>query len=121
MVSRLLDQGPHTVTVYLEETTTDSYGNEVKRPSSTGVVVKGCLLTPLAASTDAVSALSTAQGQRADMTFRFRARRAPLGSWSRVVWNDGTRERRLTVLSGPLNYDYSSATAHVAATLHEEH
>ena len=45
-MSRILDRGPHTVTIYPEESFVDSYGNTVKRPAATGVVVSGCQLTP---------------------------------------------------------------------------
>jgi hypothetical protein len=120
IVSALLDRGPHTVTIYLEEVTTDTYGNPVRRASDVGVLVTGCLLTPLASDRDAVTQTSSEAGQREDRTWRFRAREAPLEPWGRVVWHDGVVERRMTVLSGPLRYSYSAATAHVAATLHEE-
>ena len=116
----LLDHGPHSVTVYPEETVTDSYGNPVRRPSDVGVVVVGCMMTPQQANRDATRLQTSTRGQRSDNTYRFRARSAPLGAWSRVVWHDGTRERSFTVLEGPLLYDPSSATRHVAATLHEE-
>lgn len=119
-MSQLLDRGPHTVTVYLEETVTDSYGNTVRRTSDVGVTVTGCLLTPMFADRDATSQTSSAAGQRGDRTWRFRARTAPLEPWGLVVWDDGTTVRRLTVLDGPLRFTYSAATAHVAATLHEE-
>jgi hypothetical protein len=120
-MSHMLDQGPHTVTIYLEETTTDSYGNAVKRPSTTGVRVTGCLVQPLSSSRGAFPALSVTQGQRVDSAYRFSARSAPLGWWSRVIWHhpDG-RDRSLTVLGGPLKYAASPETTHVSATLHEE-
>jgi hypothetical protein len=120
-MSVLLDHGPHTVTIYLEETVTDSYGNPVKRPSATGVTVTGCLVQPLSSSRGAFPALSVTQGQRVDNAYRFSARTAPLGWWARVIWHhpDG-RDRNLTVLGGPLLYEASPATRHVSATLHEE-
>jgi hypothetical protein len=49
-VSLTLDAGPHTVTIYLEESVVDSYENRVKRPSTTGVTVSGCLVQPLSSS-----------------------------------------------------------------------
>lgn len=118
-MSALLDHGPHTVTVYLEETVTDSYGNEIKRPSTTGVVIRGCILTPLSVERDATR-LSSGPSDRDDYQWRFRARRAPLGTWSRVVWHDGCTERSMSVQSGPLQFGYSSATRHIAVTLQEE-
>jgi len=119
-VSALLDRGPHTVTIYLEEEITDSHGNPVRRPSATGVVVRGCLLTPATSDRDAVSQSSSEAGQRDDRTWRFRARSAPLEPWGRVEWNDGGTVRTFTVLNGPLRYAPSLATTHIAATLHEE-
>ena len=120
-MSSMIDFGPHTVTIYLEESTTDSYGNAVKRPSETAVVVTGCLVQPLSSSRGAFPALSVTQGQRVDSAYRFSARDAPLGWWSRVVWHhpDG-RDRSMTVLGGPLKYAASLETTHVSATLHEE-
>lgn len=120
-MSTTIDVGPHTVTIYLEEKVTDSYGNEVKRPSSTGVVVTGCQVQPLSSSRGAFPALSITTGQRVDNAYRFMARQAPLGWWSRVVWHhpDG-RDRSMTVLGGPLLYEASPMTRHVSATLHEE-
>lgn len=119
-MSAILDNGPHTVTIYLEEEVTDSYGNTIRRPSTTGVVVKGCLVTPLSSSRGAFPALSVTQGQRVDNAFKFVARTAPLGWWSRVVWNDGFKEWHLTVLGGPLRHVSSDGTSHISATLHAE-
>lgn len=118
-MSQLLDRGPHRVTVYLEETATDSYGTTIRRASPVGVVVSGCILTPTTVETEATR-LTTTVSQREERTWRFRARTAPMGVWSRVVWHDGTTERRMHVDSGPVQYGYSSATRHVAATLREE-
>ena len=120
-MSATLDHGPHTVTIYLEETVTDSYGNEVRRPSATGVKVTGCIVQPLSSARGAFPAMSVTQGQRVDNAYKFMARQAPLGWWSRVVWHhpDG-RDRSMTVLGGPLLYEASPETRHVSATLHEE-
>jgi len=120
-MSVILDHGPHTVTIYLEETVTDSYGNPLKRPSATGVVVSGCQVTPLSSSRGAFPALSVTQGQRVDNAYRFIARDAPLDWWARVAWHhpDG-RDRSMTVLGGPLLHESSPMTRHVSATLHEE-
>ncbi len=119
-MSILLDFGPHTVTIYLEETVEDSYGNTIRRPSTTGVTVTGCLMRPLSSSRGAFPALSVAQGQRVDQAFKFIARTAPLGWWSRVVWDDGIKVRNLSVLGGPLWHNASTETQHITATLHEE-
>jgi hypothetical protein len=120
-MSALLDDGPHTVTIYLEEEVVDTYGNPIKRPSTTGVKVSGCLVQPLSSSRGAFPALSVTQGQRTDTAYRFSARTAPLGWWSRVVWHHPTRgDVPMTVLGGPLLYEASPETRHVSATLHEE-
>jgi hypothetical protein len=119
-VSALLDRGPHTVTIYLVETGTDTYGGEILRPSDTGVVISGCLLTPMGADRDATSYVSAQAGLREDRTWRFRARQAPLEPWGRVEWDDAGVVRRFTVISGPLRYAVTAATTHIAATLHEE-
>lgn len=120
-MSSMLDVGPHTVTIYLEETVQDTYGNTIKRPSETPVVVRNCIVQPLSSSRGAFPALSVTQGQRTDTAYRFSAREAPLGWWSRVVWHHPTRgDVRMTVLGGPLLYEASPETRHVSATLHEE-
>lgn len=119
-MSALLDRGPHTVTIYLEEVTTDSHGNPVRRPSDIGVVITGCLLTPATSERDAAVQSSSEAGQRDDRTWRFRAREAPLQPWGRVEWNDGFVTRCMTVLNGPLRHGITRATTHIAATLHEE-
>jgi hypothetical protein len=83
------------------------------------VKVTGCIVSPLSSSRGAFPALSVTQGQRVDNAYRFMARDAPLGWWSRVVWHhpDG-RNRSMTVLGGPLKYASSPETTHVSATLH---
>ena len=112
----LLDSGPHTVTVFLEETVTDSYGNEVKRPSETGVVVTNCWVQPTSAARGSVSAVDVSAGQRATGTYRLIARSAPVGWWSRVEWEG----KRFAVLGGPLLREYTAATAHISVSLEEE-
>ena len=120
-MSSMLDNGPHTVTIYLEERVIDSYGNEVKTPSGPPVTISGCRVQPLSSSRGAFPALSVTTGQRVDNAYKFIARSAPLGWWSRVIWHhpDG-RDRSLTVLGGPLLHEDSPATRHISATLHEE-
>lgn len=115
-MSSLIDHGPHTVEVFLEETVTDSYGNPVRRPSATAVTVTGCLVTPVSSSRGAFPAADVSEGQRVAATFRLLARDAPIGWWSRVIWQG----RSLSVLSGPLEHVSSDGTRHVSVTLHEE-
>ena len=120
-MSLMLDHGPHHVTIWLEETVTDTYGNTVKRPSDTPVEIRNCLVQPLASTRGAFPALSVTQGQRVDNAYRFFARDAPLGWWSRVVWHhpDG-RDRSMTLMGGPLLHEASPGSRHVSATMHEE-
>lgn len=123
-MSILIDTGPHTVTVYMEEEVTDSRGNKVRRPVDVGVVVTGCLMLPVSSSRGAFPAIDVSQGQRVDATWRFIARVAPLGWWSRLDWTRSggapTDLLRLTVLGGPLVHGASDATRHISATMQEE-
>lgn len=83
-MSILLDFGPHTVKVYPEVEVMDSRGNPVKRPSDVPVIITGCLMQPLASTRGAFAAIDVTQGQRVDAAWRFMARQAPLGWWSRL-------------------------------------
>lgn len=115
-MSSIIDFGPHTVKIWVEETVTDSYGNPVKRPSETAVTVTGCTVTPLTSSRGAFVALDASAGQRVNQSWRFVARTAPLGWWSRVEWNG----RRMQLLGGPLVHTASDGSQHVFASLREE-
>lgn len=110
----LLD-GPETVTVYVEETYTDSYGNEKVRPAEEGVTVTGVVMQPMAAL-KLFPSLDVTQQQRVYATYRFMAREAPLGVWARVEW----RGKKYSVRSGPEVRPYSERTSHVSAMLQEE-
>lgn len=119
----MLDNPPHTVTVFPEEEFTDSRGNAARRPAETGVVVR-CYMHPISSSRGAFPAVDVRQGQRVDAAWKLVARDAPLGWWSRVVWPasggspvDGLV---LTVLGGPLLRRSSAQTRHISATLMEE-
>lgn len=119
----LLDDPPHTVTVFVEEEVADSRGNKVRRPSATGVAVR-CYMHPISSSRGAFPAVDVSQGQRVDAAWKLVSRDAPLGWWSRVVWSaaggspvDGLV---LTVLGGPLLRRSSATTRHISATLQEE-
>lgn len=119
----LLDNPPHTVTVFPEEEVEDSRGNAVRRPSATGVPVR-CYMHPISSSRGAFPAIDPKQGQQVDATWKLVARDAPLGWWSRVVWSaaggspvDGLS---LTVLGGPLLRRSSATTRHISVTLMEE-
>lgn len=112
----LLDHGPHTVQIWMEEEITDSRGNVVRRPVADPVTVTGCLVHPVASTRGAFSAIDVRQGQRVDASWRLMARDAPLGWWSKVEFDGKT----MTVLGGPLVYTMSDGTRHVSATLQEE-
>jgi hypothetical protein len=103
----ILDSPPHVARIYLQETTTDSYDNVIHRPSSTFVEV-ACLITPMSSRRDR-------EDSRVDNTYKLIARDAPLGVWSRVVWND----RSFSVDEVKL-FDVSSGTRHIEAVLREE-
>lgn len=104
----ILDSPPHIATIYVEETYTDTYGNEQRRPSTNGVLVK-CMVSPIR-STREVSQLG-----RIEETYKLIARTAPLAHWSRVEWNDMT----LTV-DEIKRYELGSPTDHVEAVLRRE-
>ena len=106
----LLGAGPETVTVFPEESFTDSYGNPQRRPAQTGVAVAGCHVQPMT-----VQPAGDGVGQRVDATWRLICRDAPLGVWSRVEWQG----KSLSVTSGPVRRGYSPATSHVSAVLQE--
>lgn len=113
----LLDHGPHTVKIYIEEEATDSRGNAIRRPrADSPVEVTGCLVHPVASTRGAFPAIDVRQGQRVDAAWRLHARDAPLGWWAKVEFEG----KILTVLGGPLNFDASDATHHISCTLVEE-
>lgn len=115
-MSFLLDHGPHTVKVWMEEEVTDSRGNKVRRPAAEPVTVTGCLVHPVASTRGAFPAIDVRFGQRVDAAWRLHARNAPVGWWSKVEF-DG---KIMTVLGGPLNHTSSETTRHISCTLVEE-
>lgn len=99
----------HVVTVHLDEETTDSYGNEVTRPSSAGVVIE-CTITPRATASDKAGSDLPRWSLLAPPT-------TPLGKWSKIVAADG---REFTCLSWPrLVGPDGSMAQHVEAELIE--
>lgn len=115
-MSFLLDHGPHTVKIWIEEEYTDSRGNVLRRPAANPVTVTGCLVLPVASTRGAFAAVDTRDGQRVDAAWRLMAREAPLGWWSRVEFEGKT----MTVLGGPLVYGATPGSRHISATLQEE-
>lgn len=123
-MSILLDYGPHTVSLFMEEEVEDSRGNMVRRPMANPVIITGCIVIPVSSSRGAFPAIDVRQGQRVDATWRFMARTAPLGWWSRIEWyrSGGAPEDllRLTVLGGPLRHGVTGTSGHLSASLREE-
>lgn len=119
----LTRNGPHTVTIFVEEETTDFQGNPVKQPSATGVVVSGCWMQPLASTRGAFAARKVDLGQDVSVAFKFLCSpaNAPLGWWSRIEWDDPITQthRKFAVLGGPMPRAFSAATDHLSCTLQE--
>lgn len=116
-MSTLLDRGPHTIKVWIEEEVVDTRGNAVRRPrADSPVTVTGCLMHPVSSTRGAFPAIDVRQGQRVDAAWRLHARNAPVGWWSKVEFEG----KIMTPLGGPLNYTASSATRHISCTLVEE-
>lgn len=117
----LLDNGPHTVTVYLEKQVTDHRGNIVREPDEANpVTVRGCFMQPVASTRGAFAAAKVDVGQNVSVAYKLIARDAPVGWWSRVEWvdQDGFL-RRFTPLGGPLVRTSSGLTRHISCTLQE--
>lgn len=123
-MSILLDYGPHTVKLFMEEVVDDSRGNEIRRPMAQPVTITGCLVIPVSSSRGAFPAIDVRQGQRVDGAWRFMAREAPLGWWSRIEWfragGAPVDLLRFTVLGGPLRHGVTSTSGHISASLREE-
>lgn len=117
----LLDNGPDTVQVYLEEEGTDHHGNVIRRPSATAVTVTGCWMQPVASARGAFAALKVSDGQQVLVAYKLIARNAPVGWWSRVEWTDTDGQlRKFSVLGGPQIRPFSGLTRHISVTLREE-
>jgi len=115
-MSTLLDHGPHTVKIWVEEEVTDSRGNIIRKPAADPVTVTGCTMHPVSSTRGAFPAIDVRQGQRVDAAWRLHVRDAPLGWWSRIEF-DG---KVMTPLGGPLVYTASNGTRHISCTLIEE-
>jgi hypothetical protein len=118
----LLDNGPDTVKVYLEEETEDFHGNVIRRPKASGpVTVSGCWMQPVASARGAFAALKVSDGQSVLVAYKLIARNAPVGWWSRVEWTDTDGvTHKFSVLGGPQVRLFSGMTRHVSVTLREE-
>lgn len=116
--------GPHAVTIHLEEAGFDTRGNAIRYPSPDTVVVSGCLVHPVASTRGAFPAIDVRIGQQVDASWKLVCdNTVPLGWWSKVVWQvsgGAPRDMTLTVLSGPLLRNVTRSTSHITCTLQEE-
>lgn len=103
----LLDDGPHTIVVFAQEAFDDSYDNPRHRPSTTGVEVRGCVMSPVSSARDPLT------DRRIDGGYKLVTRAAPLGPWARVEFEG----RSYSVEAGPHEHTTSRGTRHVVATL----
>lgn len=103
----LLSRSTDVVTVYAEESTSDSDGNTKTRASSVGVVARA-VVQPI---TNGVSAESQDGGF--DTTSKYRLRLVGytglLGAQSKVDWNG----KRYSIEGDPRVYNGSRRTAHI--------
>lgn len=117
----LITNGPHTVTVFLEEGDTDWRGNIVRQASATPVVVVGCFMQPVSSSRGSIAARDIEEGQRVTVQYHLIARQAPVGPWAAVEWVDPDSgvTRRFTPLGGPQVRGYTPLSSHTSVTLQE--
>jgi hypothetical protein len=77
----LLDNPPHTATVYLEETVVDSRGQQVRQPSNKSVEI-ACLVMPLGSRRD------SSIGQRHEETYSLVSRdTTSITEYARVTYD----------------------------------
>jgi len=105
-MSYLIDEPPHTITVYPEVDSTDSDGNPVRVPATTGVPVRVWMQPASAAE-------SAAAGQAVTTTYKAFGRSFPAGPFARVEW-DG---RSWDVVGDPMRWDGIPDVAHVEVML----
>lgn len=123
----LTRNGPHTVTIFIQETGVDFRGNPVERPSPDSVTISGCFMQPVASARGAFAALKVS-GDGQDVLVAYKLmfdpsilETTPLDWWSRVVWTDDYGvERKFSCLGGPQPRNFSPMTKHVSCTLQEE-
>lgn len=103
----LLDSGPDVITVYVEATGTDEYGNTVKSPNlAVPVTVRGRWQP---STFDEAATL----GQEQDTVYRFISRDFPAGPYGRVDFDGDSWD----VLGAPKRHRGSNATRHYTAYL----
>jgi hypothetical protein len=104
----ILEAPPHTITLFVEETTPDSYGNPVRQPSSTSIEVQ-CLVTPIS------SQLRQRPDERPPRRYKVIVREAPITLFSRVIWNNQSCS-----VESVIRRDDSPTTRHIEAVIREE-
>lgn len=104
----LLNRGTDQVIVYPEVVVTDSDGNKITKPGSTGVVCRAVVqpLQPPMAS-------SVAEDPASRYRLRLVGYTDLLGAQSAVEWGG----KRYAILGDPLVYNGSRRTAHVEYTM----
>ena len=108
----LLDRELEDVTVYLEEVTTDSDGNTLTRPSTTGIPARAAFSVAAASGTSARRAEQDNEGFESETSYRMRFPRSfpyVLEAQSRVLW----RGKYWAVIGDPqIHYMGSSLIDH---------
>lgn len=106
----LLDGGSEWLTVFVEQSGTDAYGNPLMEPSTVGVEVLGRVQE----DRNVASAEDKSLGQNIRERYRIRLDRQsdiPYGPWSRVEW----RGEDFEVLGVPVRHTGSFRTHHITA------
>lgn len=111
-----LDTSNNDITVYLEETWTDSDGNTMVRPSATGIPAR-VMIQPLPQSgTSARRAEQDNEGFETERMYRMRFTRSfpyTLGAQSRIEWNG----QYWSIMGDALTYNSGPRTRHTDYTI----
>jgi len=102
----LLDTANETVTVFLEEVTTDDDGNRITRPAAEGIETRA-RIQPIGTPTETQEGgfnTTSRYGLRFPRSFPH-----VLGSQSQIEWNG----RRWSVIGNPIRHNGSARTRHV--------
>ena len=100
----LIDRGTEVVTLFPEETVTDSDGNTMTRPSAVGMVARA-VVQPMTSTEDASVGLETTSKNRLCLV----GYPGVLGAQSQVDWQG----KRYTIDGEPKVYNGSRRTAHI--------
>lgn len=107
----LLDRGRELITVYPEELWTDEDGNELTRPSSSGIQTRACIQLLAQSGTSARRAEQDNEGFESEEVYRLRLPRSfttVLGAQARVDW----RGQYWAVIGEVRRYNGSRKTRH---------